>query len=374
MAANRSRSVQALLRLKEQLILILATLAFTISLIPLVIFLFVPCFIYRKLVSLLAIVLKPRLGKMLCARSALAAIDELYTQPKCTLLGVAVVEGDVDVERLRSDFQRRVISAKNSKGEIMYPEFQQYFSRWGGFLFWKWEKDFKIEDHVKVYEPSVSTEMGEMDVVNLRVQLIAKPYEKGISPWEFIVVKNYKPFNPLMIDYDNNRKNIDSPKTPKSVLILRIHHGVTDGYSLLKLFLNTMQSEELTLEKIPQPKFQSRNVLRNILYCTWATLCVPYYVTKQLLTTRDDNYFHPSGVELKRKCFAAGTTMSVAVVREVREKFNVTFSAVLMNAVAGGIRRYLMTNGIEIPEKMHVTTPLPWPGHPVKLRNFWLVI
>jgi hypothetical protein len=369
--ATSSRRARIVRQLNYQIILLLATTALILAAVPLILFFFVPCFLYRKIVSYLAILLKPRLGKLLCARSALAAIDELDTSPKCTLLGVAVVEGDIDVDSLQKDVLRRVVNAKNSKGEFMYPEFQQYFSRWGGFLFWKWEKDFKIEDHVSVHEISETQKMSEMDVINIRIQLIAKPYKKGISPWEFVVVRNYHPVNPLMIDYDNNRKNDDDPKSPKSVLIMRIHHGVTDGYSLLKLFLHTMQSEKLTLEKIPQPKFHQRNPLKTLAYYTWAILCVPYYVTKQLLTTRDDNYFHPKGVALKRRCHAAMTTMPVSVVREIREKNTVTFSAVLMSALAGGIRNYMLANGIEIPESMHVTTPLPWPGHPSKLRNFW---
>lgn len=42
-----------------------------------------------------------------------------------------------------------------------------------------------------------------------------------------------------------------------------------------------------------------------------------------------------------------------------------------MSALAGGVRNYMVSNGIAIPEKMHVTQPLPWPNHPNKLRNFW---
>jgi hypothetical protein len=78
-----------------------------------------------------------------------------------------------------------------------------------------------------------------------------------------------------------------------------------------------------------------------------------------------------SGVVLKRQCSAAGVTLPASIVKEIREKHNVTFTAVLMAAVAGGVRNYMLAHGIKIPKKMHVTQPLPWPGHPDKLRNFW---
>lgn len=357
---------------KEQFFLIFATLLFTLLLVPLTLLFIVPCLIYRELLSLYAKWWKPSLGKLLCGRSALAAIDDIYTQPLCTLLGVAVCSGDIDVNHLKADIVRRCVKCKDPKtGQLLYPELQQYFSYFGGYLFWKWEKDFNIDDHVSVYEPSETREMSELDLINCRVELISKPYKKGVSPWEFVVMKNYHPRYPLMIEPDVKPEDGDVSKGKKSVLIMRIHHGVTDGYSLLKLWLNTMQAENMKLDDIPQPTFHRRDLLKTIVYNAWAAICVPYYVTAQLMKTYDNNFFHPKGVTLVRKCSAAGVTLPASIVKEVREKNNCTFTAVLMAALAGGIRNYLITHGIPIPDKMHVTQPLPWPGHPEKLRNFW---
>lgn len=347
MAADTRRTkIRVLRRIKDKVVLLLATALFIILIIPFTLLFLIPCLIYRKLVSTYCKLFKPSLGKLLCARSALAAIDEIYTSPKCTLLGVAVVQGDIDILQLRDDIVRRVIKAKSPKGELLYPELQQYFSYWGGYLFWKWVKNFKIEDHVSVFEKSETEEMSELDLINLRTELISKPYKKGISPWEFVVVRNYHPKFPLMIDVDSNCD--EKYKSKKSVLIMRIHHGCTDGYSLLKLFLNSMQSENMKLEDIPQPIFHRRSTWKSLLYHIFAILTVPYYVMEQLMTTYDDNFFHPKGVTLVRKCSAAGVTLPASVVKEIREKHNVTFTAVLMAAIAGGVRNYMLANGIQV--------------------------
>jgi len=39
--------------------------------------------------------------------------------------------------------------------------------------------------------------------------------------------------------------------------------------------------------------------------------------------------------------------------------------------LAGGIRKFMLVNDMKIPERMHIVTPLPWPGHPSTLRNYW---
>lgn len=287
MAADLHRSkIMILQRIKNKFVLFLATILFVLLIIPTTTFIILPCLIYRQLLLIYAKWCKPSLGKLLCARSALAALDDIHTAPKCTLLGVAVVAGDIDVRQLQQDVMRRIVNAKDSNGHKMYPELQQYFSQWGGYLFFKNVKDFRIENHVSVVEKSETKEMSELDLINLRVELISKPYKKGQSPWEFVVLRNYHPKFPLMIDVDNNCADYTKhdSKTKKSVLIMRIHHGIADGYSLLKLWLNSMQSENMTLEQIPQPTFHQRSCFKTLMYNTWALLCVPYYVTEQVTT------------------------------------------------------------------------------------------
>lgn len=83
----------------------------------------------------------------------------------------------------------------------------------------------------------------------------------------------------------------------------------------------------MKLEDIPQPIFHQRNYLKTFLFHTWALLCVPYYVTEQLMTTYDNNFFHPKGAKLVQKCSAAGVILPAYIVKEIREKNNVTFTA-----------------------------------------------
>lgn len=190
MAADVHRSkIRVFRRLKDKTVLLLVTFLFTLCMIPFSFLFILPCLAYRELLSCYAKWWRPSLGKLLCARSSLAAIDDIYTAPKCTLLGVAVVKGDIDVSILKKDVMRRIVQATDTNGQLMYPELQQYYSYWGGYLFWKWVKDFKIENHVSVFEKSEREAMSEMDLIKLRTELINKPYKRGTSPWEFVVVR-----------------------------------------------------------------------------------------------------------------------------------------------------------------------------------------
>lgn len=363
-----SKQVLILKRLRDQVLVILASILFMIIVIPVFIVLMVPCYIYRYIVAQLAKVINPTLGKLLCTRSALCAVDDLYSYPKCTLLGVAIVGGDVDAVSMRKQMTDKVINAKDKHGKHIYPEFQQYFSQWLGFLFWKWEKNFNIDEHITYYEPSLNKEVGDKELTELRQHLVKKPYVKGMSPWEIVLVKNY---TPSYIIPENDDGTGGPHQGPKSVVIIRLHHGVADGYSMLELFLNSIDNDNVKREDLAKPRFAKRSFLQGLFYWAAVWLSVPYYVTQELLTTYDDNPFHPKGVKLTRTTYTAGDAVPVSVIKNIRSKHNVTFSAVVMSALAGGIRKFMLVNDMKIPDKMHIVTPLPWPGHPSKLRNYW---
>ncbi|ODM92649.1 hypothetical protein Ocin01_14035 [Orchesella cincta] len=344
MAARKQ--ILILKRIRDQVLVILASILFTIVILPVFLFLMVPCYIYRFIVAQLAKVLNPGLGKLLCTRSALCAVDDLYTYPKCTLLGVAIVGGEVDAEQMREAMVRKVIEAKGKHGNHIYPEFQQFFHQWMGFLFWKWEKDFRIEEHITYYEPSLNHQVNDKELVQLRHDLA------DLIP-------------------ENDDGTGGPYPGPKSVVIVRLHHGMADGYSMLELFLNSIDNDNVKREDLAKPRFKKRTFLQSLMYWAAVWLSVPYYVTQELFTTYDNNALHPKGVKLTRQAYSAGDSVPVATIKKIRSKYNVTFSAVVMSALAGGIRKFMLVNDMKIPDKMHVVTPLPWPGHPSTLRNYW---
>ncbi|CAL8074902.1 unnamed protein product [Orchesella dallaii] len=366
MAARKQ--ILILKRIRDKVLVIIASILFTIIIIPVFLLFMVPCYIYRFIVAQLAKVLNPGLGKLLCTRSALCAVDDLYTFPKCTLLGVAIVGGEVDAEQMREAMMKKVIEAKDKHGHHIYPEFQQYFSQWLGFLFWKWEKDFRMDEHITYYEPSLNKQVDDKELVQLRHDLVKKPYVNGKSPWEIVLVKNYVPS--YLIPENDDGTGGPYPG-PKSVVIVRLHHGMADGYSMLELFLNSIDNDNVKREDLAKPRFRKRSFLQSLMYWTVVWISVPYYVTQELLTTYDNNALHPKGVKLTREAYSAGDSVPVATIKKIRSTYNVTFSAVVMSALAGGIRKFMLVNDMKIPDKMHVVTPLPWPGHPSTLRNYW---
>jgi hypothetical protein len=53
------------------------------------------------------------------------------------------------VEELQQSFQTRIINSQLPNSiELRYPELKEYVFPWFGYVFWRREDEFKIEEHV----------------------------------------------------------------------------------------------------------------------------------------------------------------------------------------------------------------------------------
>ena len=285
------------------------------------------------------------------------------------LVGYTQLEGDISLEELRRKFLSNVIMSRNAEsGTLNYPRYRQYVDTTLGFNLWKWDRNFDIDNHIYELEgtqgKSVTT---EDEIIKLMGPLANKAFKPKQPLWEYLYVRNYVP------KYDTQSK-------PRTLVIYRIHHGLCDGYSLVKCFVQHTCGD--SLDKIMKPATSSSRK-RPSLYEQAVTIgahvaAMPYSFMRQYLTV-DFNVWFPGRSKLTRECILGMTKrMPIRLVKQVSKENGVSFSTVLFSIVGGGMRRFFkrkyfgQEQEFPIPESFQCFTAFPRPNHPdSQLVNHW---
>jgi hypothetical protein len=146
------------------------TLCILLTTLPLSLTILLPFFIYRQIVICVACLIHSEMGKVLSSRSIPAASEDLYTNPRMTIVLGIICEGTVNLEFIRQTIQKQAIDLCDEVGKLKYPELQQNVYNFMGYSFWrKTGKDFKVEEHCNYLNNSENSEMHECDLSrNLR--------------------------------------------------------------------------------------------------------------------------------------------------------------------------------------------------------------
>jgi hypothetical protein len=91
-----------------------------------------------------------------------------------------------------------------------------------GFLFWKDVEEFRLEDHVYLYETNE-------EMTQLVKEFAGKSWRKGKALWEIAVVPNVRPWSPP------EQVPLGSGEDETFLFLFRFHHGLVDGFSVLKI-------------------------------------------------------------------------------------------------------------------------------------------
>ena len=181
-----------LISVLEVVLSIVSLLLFVTILLPLFLVLFVVCFVWRYILIVYVKLFRKSYAHIMGGKNPVLAIDTIHTRPLCTIVGMGAFDGKLDFERSLT-FVQNIVSARDSKtGELLYPELQQYYEDWNGFIWWKWVKEFSINNHVTLWVPPREGEVSEEDFIQILGILEAKPFQKKTSPWEAVIVRNLR--------------------------------------------------------------------------------------------------------------------------------------------------------------------------------------
>lgn len=171
---------------------ILSLIFFLLLILPIFLVLFLLCYAWRLLlIRCIGFVSPRRFVRIMDGKNPVMAIDDLYSKPLSTIVGMGAFDGDLNFERA-SSFVSNVVNAKDASGKLVNPEFHQYYEEWGGFMWWKEEINFCLNEHLKLWDTSQFTNgvAEEKDVIKIIGHLERIPFPKEKSPWEVIVLPN----------------------------------------------------------------------------------------------------------------------------------------------------------------------------------------
>ena len=330
---------------------------------PIFLLFLLPIYGFRYLVSKVVVLCDSKIDKILTTRSSCSGAEPIYKNPKCSLVTVVILEGTLGLEKVRQLFQSRILEPKYSNGKLKKPEVQEYITKRCGFLFWKWEERFDIKEHIRTYDYAgklrdqlqngtrpVNAEML-MEVCD---ELVYKPFKPSTSPWEVFVINNYR--------------ESDSGTGPVSTaLVVRIHHCLGDGFTILKTLTLDLtegkQELDSTVPKFVLPKFSFLRALRLFF-------SAPYEFLSEAKNAVDTNSWHVPEKQLKRSNNSAiSPKLSIEWVKEVKLLNKASFTGVILECFTGALRKFMSEAGYSVPDSIHCVTPLPIPNHPDKMRN-----
>jgi len=155
---------------------------------------FLILFTIRFLSSRLAPLVYKDISKIVSIRSSIFAAkkDELKS-PVVLFFGL---EGNVELDDLCATCESRFIQKKTVRGNIQWPELQQFILNNFGFLFWKWDKSFNIRNHfytLKTDPKFNETGLSPQDILDiLEEKVLHEQFPVTQSPWEMLFVSNFR--------------------------------------------------------------------------------------------------------------------------------------------------------------------------------------
>ncbi|OXA59164.1 putative diacylglycerol O-acyltransferase tgs2 [Folsomia candida] len=198
------------------------------------------------------------MGKVLSSRSIPAASEDLYENPRMTIvLGIVCEGNNLELQSIREIVKKEAILARDSNGNLKYPELGQNITTWMGYSFWKPIKDFKLEDHINYFDDSENSELTASELSHHLRTMSLRPFSKSSALWELRIVPNF------YFDNETHKPSELELQEKYSLLIFRCHHSLGDGLSLLQLF----DKFALTNKVILHPKSNVDMIGGNL--CRW---------------------------------------------------------------------------------------------------------
>lgn len=301
-------------------------------------------YLYRTFVSMLAKWLDPQITRILSGLSAslVRDYDCHLSKPLSSIVVCMKCHGSHTFEQFCKELQEKFILRKSShsKSELQFPELQQHFKRFMGYVFLRWDDNFDLQKHVRLLSSPIRTTTEFQEIWQ---RLVIEPYQIGHSPWEAVFVEDYRD---LEYGRSSNRKFI---------VFFRSHHGIGDGLSVQNMLCSL--DPDYVLEKPVAVTFTPFvSFYKNFLSVLQTVVFGPFQLLARMVRYQEGYHkLHlPAEEHAKEYYIVESPFMHMETVKQIKNKMGVCFTAVLLAVVSGGIRRFLKGNRIPFPELLTV--------------------
>jgi len=270
--------------------------------------------------------------------------------------GVIIFDGPLDYERVLETIEQRFLT---------FRRFRQKAVDSASGANWVMDEDFDIRCHVRRTALPGAADQAELEL--LVSELASTPLDTSRPLWQFHLVENY----------------VDGP-----AIIIRIHHCIADGIALVQVFLSltdpTPESrpsaqkpevwkkrrakEAQVFQRLLEPAQEGLDFAKNLgqrlikegakimqnpaiagNYAAEASEIVRELAHS--LTLPDDPVTRFKGRLGTRKKVAWAEPLSLDEVKAVSKAFGCTVNDVLIAAVSGAVRQYMISKGDD-PDKI----------------------
>ncbi len=278
--------------------------------------------------------------------------------------GVFMLEGPFDYARLLETIEQRFLT---------FRRFRQKAVDGPRGAYWVPDEDFDLLSHVRRTALPGAADQAELET--LVSELASTPLDSSRPLWQFHVVENY----------------VDGP-----VLIIRIHHCIADGIALVQVFLSLTDptpegrpsarkpetwkkrraKEAMVFQRLLDPALEGLDFAKHLgermikegtkilqnpaiagHYATEASEIVRELAHS--LTLADDPVTRFKGRLGTRKQVAWADPLPLEEVKAVSKAFACTVNDVLIAAVTGALRQYLIAAGDKPEELQDIRVTVP---------------
>eukprot|EP00794_Sanderia_malayensis_P003195 gene3195-3667_t len=270
---------------------------------------------------------------------AVSSGDALWMQDKPTNLGIintlVVFDGDVDVEDMREKFFTTMVDRKcedkKGKGKSPYRRVKKHVTAGYFNHFWTEESDFNITDHVTKWPDTVTSKDALRHILSL---LCSRPFEKGKSQWEFIVIP--------WVEGD----------VTKTAAMFRMHHSMADGVSLVNFMTSQLPDNKAT--PVPLNKYSEHDRLFMIAKGMFLS---PIFLIKMLARKADDTLLHGKPLSGSKR-ITWSEPLDFSVVKRIKTATKTTVNDVVVSCLAATIREFFNERNLLPPQEVKVSLPV----------------
>jgi diacylglycerol O-acyltransferase len=271
-------------------------------------------------------------------RQRVASNDAMWLQDTATNLMVinAIFTTDrMDVGTFRETFRNRVIEAG---GGDRFARFRQRIVWSQGVAHWEPDPAFDLARHIfPARDPDLTTTAKLQAYVGTEA---SRPLPDDRPRWQFQVAEGFE--------------------DDATAFIVRIHHSMADGVSLLAVIFSLMEEMTAEYEAAP-PKGGIRPAAgapgRGLLKALAIPFAAPGILLKRLLWRPDRHALHGPRIS-GRKQVAWTAPLDLGVVKQARSRLDATVNDILMALVSGALSTYVQRRTGQVLHRLRISMPV----------------
>ncbi|CAL8118511.1 unnamed protein product [Orchesella dallaii] len=241
---------------------------------------------------------------------------------KRQILYLAINDEPMDLEKHRQNYLDKVLCRP------AYQKLKQIFAVDFGFNIQKYDKDFDIKKHVKIFEGSEDRVFTEDELMDHVLPVLSEEMDDSKPQWEDVIIPKFK--------YERTDSKL------RSARVFRVHHAYMDGGSNLLMIADTQYEGKDKFPFVVDPTAPPKIALWKralykfncVLLFAWVILHGLYAPTAKVVRNR----FRTPKLSGKTN-YGWSKPVPMELLQKIRTATGQSMPTILMSVLGGAIRK-----------------------------------